>query len=320
MMAACDRAGEHRRALVTARCATMLLHTIALTACPAAQQGVHDDTSVPPSPQLEDDGDRGPDRDSGCPTHVPYTASVRARVVDEHGAGLPDARVQLCIWTNDGRMLCLEPGRADAAGDVLIDVAEAARCMVSATARVLLPQSRRPALYCAVELAIDDASVTVTDPYLLLEAAAPSELPPLDDEAGARTVAFDGLALEVTPAAIGAEAYQRLAAAVLAPEQVPACMAAAAPAFDLLVAFSPEGDVAGAGFPLALDNTLALEPGARIELFVQGGLACTLGDGTLVEKAAWRSLGDAVVSADGARIEARGSAAVPCLGWLGLRR
>lgn len=279
-----------------------------------------DEPQVIAPERLEDDGTTGPARDADCPSHVAFTASVRARVVDPSGAGVADARLQLCVWTNDGRMLCLEPGRADTAGDVVIDVADAARCMVSATARVLLPQSRRPALYCGIELPLDDATVTVADPYVLIEAPAPSSLPALGDEASARTVAFDQLTVEVVPSAIGAEAYQRLAAVVVPPEAAPACLTVDAPALDALIAFSPEVDVVGAGFPFAVDNTLGFEPGERVELLVQGGLECTLDDGTPVEKGAWHALGAADVSADGALIEATGVTALPCLGWLGLRR
>ena len=312
------------------RCTSLLLlSALALGACldvhddehhehnqPASDEPAHDDEAD----HLQDDGDLGPARDQACPEHVPFTASVHARVVDEDGAGLADARVQLCVWTVDARMLCLEPGRTDAAGDVLVDVAAPARCMVSATARVLLPQSRRPALYCGVELSLDDASVTVAAPYTLIEAAAPAALPAIGQEDQARAVAFDGLAVEVRPAAIGAEAYQRLAATTLTPEQAPACLAAEAPDFDLLVAFSPEVDVMGAGFPLTLDNELGLAPGDAVELAVQGGLECTLDDGSAVEKAAWHTLGTAIVSADGERIVTSGATSVPCLGWLGVRR
>ncbi len=304
---------------------TLVAVALALAACADQQAHQHvppaDDGAPHDAPaQLHDDGDLGPARDEACPEHVPFTASVRARVVDEEGTGLPDARVQLCVWTVDARMLCLEPGRTDDAGDVLIDVAEPARCMVSATARVLLPQARRPAIYCGVSLSLEDASVTVTDPYVLLEAASPSALPPLGQEDQARAVRFDQLDLEVTPADIGAEAYERLAAVVLPPGQAPGCMAAAAPELDLMVAFSPEIDVAGAGFPLAIDNTLGLEAGDEVDVLVQGGLACTLGDGTEVEKAAWHTLGTAAVSGDGERIVAGDTTAVPCLGWLGIRR
>ncbi|OGQ26713.1 MAG: hypothetical protein A2138_23260 [Deltaproteobacteria bacterium RBG_16_71_12] len=317
----CDRHPGPAAALTTSRVSTLLVLTAALTACidDHAREDAAEASPAPPV-RLEDDGDHGPARAEDCPAHVPFVASVRARVVDPAGAGVADARVQLCVWTNDGRMLCLEPGRSDAVGDVRIEVAPAARCMVSATARVLLPQSQRPALYCGIELPLDDASVTVADPYLLIEAPGPGSLPPVGDEATPRAVAFEELTVEVTPAAIGTEAYQRLAAVVVPPELAPACLLVGAPAFDALIAFSPEADVAGAGFPFAVDNTLGFEPGAHVELHVQGGLECSLDDGTQVEKGAWHLLGAATVSADGARVEAASATALPCLGWLALRR
>ena len=286
--------------------------------------------AAPPSPTpehappatatLQDDGDHGPARDPACPEPIPFIANVTTRVVDEAGAGLADARVQLCVWTNEPRMLCLEPGRADAQGDVRIEVAPAARCMVSATARVLLPQSRRPALYCDLELSQDDASLTVPDPFVLLEAPAPVLLPPLGDEGAAREVDLGAVRVDVTPTAIGAEEYPRLAAVKLTLDEAPGCLAAQAPPFDALVAFSPEVDVAGEGFSFSLDNDLGLEAGARVELQVQGGIDCRTEGGDLLEKGAWHRLGDARVDAAGARIVGQGESALPCLGWVGLLR
>lgn len=278
----------------------------------------------PPAPdpieQLEDDGELGPPRDPSCPDSIAWVATVRSRVVDPQGVGLADARVQLCVWTDEPRMLCLEPGRTDEHGDVLIEVAEAARCMVSATARVLLPQSRRPALYCSVELSAQDASLTVPDPYVLLEAPAPVHVPALGDETATREVDLGGVRVEATPEAIGAEEYGRMAAARLTLDEAPGCLAAAAPDFDALVAFAPEVDVEGAGFSFSVDNTLGLDAGDRVELFVQGAIDCRLEDGTLLEKGLWHALGDAVVDDSGASIEGQGESALPCLGWVGLRR
>lgn len=274
----------------------------------------------PPLPTLEDDGDLGPTRDPSCPAPVPYVASVRSRVVDPGGAGLTDARVQLCVWTDEPRMLCLEPGRADEHGDVLIDVAPAARCMVSATARVLLPQSRRPALYCELELSASDASLTVPEPFLLLEAPPPTSLPPLGDENAARVVDLGDVQLEVTPTAMGTEEYARLAGRTLTLDQAPSCLARNAPAFDLLLAMAPEADIDGAGFSFSVGQSLGLEPGDAVDVFVQGGIDCRAEDGTLLEKGAWHPLGAAVVEDDDARIAGVGASALPCLGWVGLRR
>jgi hypothetical protein len=295
-----------------------------LLACAAcAPPEAEREARVPPPPppaQLEDDGDRGPARDATCPEHVPFIASVRTRVVDSGGVGLADVRVQLCVWTVDARMLCLEPGRTNSRGDVDVEVAAAARCMVSATARVLLPQSRRPALYCDLELFTDDASLTVADPFLLLEAPAPVSVPPLGDEATAREVDLGGIRVEVTPAAIGADEYARLAGTMLTLAQAPGCLAAQAPAFDALVAFSPEVDIDGPGFSFSIDNTLGLEEGESAALFVQGGIDCRAQDGTLLEKGAWHRLGDATVVEQGARIAGAGASGLPCLGWIGLLR
>lgn len=270
--------------------------------------------------QLEDDGATGPPRDPACPEHLPFVASVRARVVDAAGDGLADARLQLCVWTDEPRMLCLEPAVSDAHGDVLVEVAPAARCMISATARVLLPQSRRPALYCDLELSSEDASHTVLDPYVLLEAPAPLSVPSVGDESSVRLVDLGGVQVEATPAAIGVEEYQRMAALTLPLDRAPRCLADRAPAFDMLVAFSPEVDITGAGFSFSLDNSIGATSGDPLGVFVQGGIDCRTPDGTLLEKGAWHPLGDARVTEDGERIEGEGDSALPCLGWIGLLR
>lgn len=293
-----------------------------VVACSSPEpQGPRSAEETPPAlEQLEDDGEAGPPRDPACPAHLPFVASVRARVVDAAGHGLADARLQLCVWTDEPRMLCLEPAISDAHGDVQVEVAPAARCMISATARVLLPQSRRPALYCDLELSSEDASHTVLDPYVLLEAPAATSVPPVGDEASARLVDLGGVQVEATPAAIGVEEYQRMAALTLPLDHAPRCLADRAPAFDLLVAFSPEVDITGAGFSFSLDNSIGGAPGDPFGVFVQGGIDCRTPDGTLLEKGAWHPLGDARVTEDGERIEGAGDSALPCLGWIGLLR
>lgn len=300
----------------------LLCLSFAAAACAPAPPAAPTPSAPVPEPieQIEDDGELGPTRDPSCPDTLAWVATVRSRVVDPVGVGLADARVQLCVWTDEPRMLCLEPGRTDEHGDVLIEVAEAARCMVSATARVLLPQSRRPALYCDVELSVEDATLTVPDPYVLLEAPAPILVPPLGDETAPRQMDLGGVRVDAIPNAIGAEEYGRMAAARLTLDEVPGCLAENAPAFDALVAFAPEVDVEGPGFSFSLDNTLGLDAGEHLELMVQGGIDCRLEDGTLLEKGLWHALGDAVVDASGATIQGQGASALPCLGWVGLRR
>jgi hypothetical protein len=241
--------------------------------------------------RLEDDGDRGLARDPMCGADRAWVSSVRARVQAPDGAPLAGAKLQLCVWTEPGagddRVLCLQPSDSDASGDVTVEVAEQARCMARVFARVLLPQSDRPALYCpiAVDAASDDASVTVADPYELV------------------TATTDG-------AAIGADGFS---AALLRGDDVPGCVRAHAPDLALAIAFTPETDVDAT---LSLPNDLGLAAGARAALWVQGGLGCTRGDGSFIEKGEWERVGDVVASADGARLAA--DTALPCVNWAGI--
>lgn len=264
--------------------------------------------------ELVDDGDRGPARPSSCPASVPFVATVRAQVVDPEGAGVADARVQLCVWTHEQRMLCLEPGRAGADGMVSIEVAGPAQCMETVTARVLLPSSTRPSVYCDLSPSLEDASFTIAVPFVLLDAGT-AIIPPEGAVDEVRTVDLaGGVSLEVTPSALRGDAYDRLAGAAFAVSDAPACMLAGAPSFRVLMGTSPEADIVAMSFPFSLPAPEGVVVGDALTVFVLGGLECKADDGTFFEKGHWHEVGEAVVDDDGL---ARGT--TPCLGWIGLR-
>jgi hypothetical protein len=237
---------------------------------------------------LQDDGVDST-RDASCPSTSAYVVSLRARVLDERGAGIEDAAVQLCTEAPDGRTFCLAPAFADPSGLATVEVAESARCITHATARVLVPGSTRPAVYCDVPLPLDDATVTVAEPYVLLEGHSD----------------LDGVTIDVD-----LDEPERLAARVLRQQQAPLCVQRGMPDGATVVAFAPDED---ADALFAVD--VALDDGP-VQVWARGALSCTLDDdsGTHLAKGAWTRLDDGVVQ-DGVA-----TGALPCLAWLALTR
>jgi hypothetical protein len=240
---------------------------------------------VPDRDLLEDDG-VDTTRDASCPSTSPFVVSVRARIVDESGAGIEDAAFQLCTEAPDGRTFCLAPAFADASGLATLDVADSARCIDHATARVLVPGSTRPAVYCDVPLPLDDATVTVAEPYVLLEGHSD----------------LDGVIVDVD-----LDEPERLAARVLTREQAPMCLQDGMPEGATIVAFAPDEDA---------DATFAIDVGVAdgpIEVWARGALSCTVDDETHLPKGEWTRLADGEVS------EGVATGEVPCLAWLAVR-
>lgn len=259
-----------------------------------------------------DDLSRSPD----CPASSPWITDVGGRIVDEAGAGVVGAFVQMCVRTDVGRLLCLRPTNTDDNGVFLADVAENARCLERATARVVKPQTDTASLYCAVPLSMDASSVTLPEPYVLVATTPATTLPPEGDGLAVQSVGFaDGVVVDVAPSALPDDTWTRLAARVLAADDAPACLRAEAPPLATLVAFSPELEIDGAGATAHLPNRSGLPAGAGVPVYALGSIDCRLADSTLVEEGHWQRIADGVVTADGASIDVVG---VPCLTWLGL--
>lgn len=260
--------------------------------------------------------DAGDARPPGCPSEASWVHTVRGRVIDESGAGLPEAKAQLCLRVApDGLLVCLQPATADASGRFEVELPVEARCLDRATARVLLPGTDRATAYCGITLPAGPV-IELDAPFTLYTTARATELPPLGDEAAVRTVRFaDGLELDVVPRDLfgAGGGYEELAARRVSTSTPDLCVLEGAPA-DLagLIAFSPEADLEGR-FAARIPNASQLAPAARVRVFVLGGLSCTVEPGVIVPEGEWAEAGEGVVGPDGRWIEAD----VPCLGWLG---
>jgi hypothetical protein len=85
---------------------------------------------------------------------------------------------------------------------------------------------------------------------------------------------------------------------------------------DGLCAFSPEFDLpTGESYAVSIPNNTGLADGAMVDLYVLGGLSCTLADGSHVTEGELVSFGTGTVSGD--VIESNNG--VPCVGWLGYK-
>jgi hypothetical protein len=236
-------------------------------------------------------------------------------VVDEQGRPVQGAKAQMCVRNPADRLLCLNPVDTEADGFFSIIVPENARCVAEATMRSLKPGADVSTFYCHVEA--EDAVVLLDSPAVLFPTQRPAALPPEGDINQERTVTFsDGLELDVTPFDFFGT-YGDLAAARIDPAEL--CFLEGQDTPRGVYAFSPEGDIDGEGFPVRIPNSDGLAPGTAVDLFVLGGLSCTLANGQSVAESEWAKFGTARVSGDGAMIVSDPGVGVPCLGWLGWR-
>ncbi|MFN7700357.1 MAG: hypothetical protein ACK6CU_29085 [Deltaproteobacteria bacterium] len=272
---------------------------------------------LPADPEL-DATDRT--RGAGCPASSRWVVAVRGRVVDERGDAIEGAFVQPCLLLGGtDRRVCLRPAMSDAQGVVTAILPPENRCVDEVALRMLVPDSTLATGYCAVPEPDESGVLVSSRPLVLVGTDAPRTLPPVGDEAASRELVFDGVSLTTTPRAIGSENYAELAARVLDGALATETCLGNGEAMDLLVAFSPESAVDDrAGLPSRVEAR-GFSPGERVELFVLGGLATMLADGSLVPEAEWHSFATVTVGEDGT-VQTPPGAGVPHLGWLGLRR
>lgn len=248
-----------------------------------------------------------------------WVVGVEGRVETPSGEGIAGARTQICVVPVGGELLCLAPPTTDASGAFQAAVAEpSARCAARMTLRVLLPGSINATSYCELELAPSDGVLTLADPIVVFPVERPACLPPEGDETEPRTITLaDGLELvDLRPEQTND--YDELAAG--RHDLSGHCLLARAPAGGFLGAygFRPEVDVLG-GVAVRIPNTTGLAPDTSVDLYVLGGLATSLADGTHVEEGEWARFGTGTVSADGARIDSDRGALLTALTWLAYR-
>lgn len=247
-------------------------------------------------------------RDPSC--RAAWIAGIAGRVVDEHGAPIPDARAQPCMQlAGTDRRLCLAPGTSDAHGRFAIEVLAEARCVDEVAMRVILPNEPRSTSYCPIALAPDDGVLTLDAPFTLFATAAPSAR-------GARTT-FDGAELDVRADDLDPGALDALTARVLDGDALArTCPGADHAGFELALTFAPETPVYESGAPFRITRALS---GDRFEVLVLGGLG-TLVAGELVPEGTWARIGTARRDAASGAIVPDASTRLPHLSTIALRR
>lgn len=303
---------------------SMFLCASTMTACTAGETpdaGAEPDgepSDAGPAEPEDNEPEAPPERPADCAAANPFIYEIRGSVETEAGLPAVGAKAQMCVRTSSDLLVCLQPADVEEDGSFVISVPENARCMNRATTRVLVPLADSATVYCPVDLDGEEGVVELETPYVIVDTQQPTALPPIGDETAARDVDFDsGLSLDIVPDDMFGQDYERIAARVLGADGAQACAVADAPvAFDGFVAFSPEGDLPegkGAGAQIPTD----LAAGTQVDIYVQGGLLCTLDDGTELEEAVWGRVGTAEVDPTGAFIDVTGDITVPCLNWLG---
>lgn len=268
------------------------------------------------------DGGQQDAQDLAC-TGGETVTRLQGVVWDEADQPETDAKVQVCIRVAaTGVLRCLSPEDTDAVGTFGVDVPDGLRCMESVALRVLVPGTPAATTYCVADIAGRGPVVEVEAPLVVYATTPPSVLPDAGDTGTERTVVFeDGLELDIVPDRFfgpnldAQEDYEALAARRLDDIPTEQCFMEGAPAFDGLYAFSPEGDVDGASFPIRIPNATDLAPGASVSLFILGGLSTRLPDETTVPEAEWFEYGTGVVATGGDVIEAE----LPYFSWLAYR-
>lgn len=251
---------------------------------------------------------------------------VRLSGTVELSDGTTDAGVkaQVCLRrAASDVVLCLRPVDTAADGTFSVTMPPNERCVEQLSLRVLKTASTFATTYCHIETSEQGADLVVADPFVIFDTSAPADLPAVGDVDTAREVDFGGgVTLNVIPSQLesevdAAEAYEVLRAVVLDPATTSSCFIDPADGFDAYVGFDPEVNVRGDSYDAILPNPAGHPAGARVDIFVQGGLFVKLEDGQLVPEADWVRSGFGTVSDDGASIEAPG--AVAGLNWLAWR-
>lgn len=277
-------------------------------------------TTLPPPDSISAAPSMEVPRPGSCDEAYQWVTEIRGWVVDDQGAPVPAAKAQACInLAPDGTLLCLQPGDTAADGSYTIFVNAEARCMEKVSMRVLKPGTGRVTAYDTASFdTVSQAVLQLNEPTVLYQ-AVPGDAPAEGDPLEARTISFyDGLEIDLVPDRFFAS-YGDLGVRRLDAEASPGLYFLEGLEAPMgLYGFVPEGDVEGEPFPVRIPNDNALAPGAVVDLYVLGGLSCTLADGTHVPEGEWMQYGEGTVDAEGAFIvSAPADGGLPCLNWMG---
>lgn len=273
------------------------------------------------TPDATDDPD-GSSSGAGECTEGTLVSILRGRVEAEDGSPVALARPQACVIVQGGELICLRPPETNADGAFLQSVPFEAQCMARMAMRVTEGDGTRATTYCPAVLPESGSVLAFTEPFVLFDTDAPLSLPEIGDGSAARDVVFAGdLVLGVTPERLqfAFGAYGDLRAAPVELDAAGLCFLETARPMGGLWAFYPEAGVivGGEGMPLRFPNTQGYSAGAAVDLFVLGGLDCSLSDGTHVPEGEFYLYGQGHVSADGQQIESDAGSGLPCMTWFG---
>ncbi len=266
------------------------------------------------------DGHAGIDTTPGS-CGADWVVGVTGRVTDPAGNGLPGARTQLCV-TTPTNYLCLSPPTTNETGAFDIGIEDlSARCVVWSVMRTTLYTDRYASSYCDLDPMPVDGVHVMPDPIIMHPVEPPPCLPASAPEAEARTVAFaDGLALvDLIPDNIANPSYYfELAAARV--DLTGSCMLDHAPdgGLDATWGLRPDVNVSD-GVAMRFPNVTGLAAGARVDLYVMGGLSTNLAGDTPVEEGHWANYGTGTVNAEGTFIDSDEGSRLPTLNWVGYR-
>ena len=260
-------------------------------------------------------------RDPTCPAGRNWIRFVEATVESE-GDRVAGAKPQMCITHTNG-YICVEPVDTCEDGTWFQELTEDIRCVEKMVMSVSKPGDFA-STFC--ELSLDEEGVLrIDEPLEIYPVSTQPDKPPLGDATEARTVELqDGVQLELVPSSLEEcfedgfrcdRVYGPLGVRRIGPDEATPCFVDPAEPPDALYAFNVSNDVDGT-VPVRLENQDGLAPGTVVDVFVLGGLFCTLPDGGEVEEGEWRAFGTATVSADGQFIE---GGEIPCVNWFGYR-
>jgi hypothetical protein len=229
--------------------------------------------------------------------------TLRARVVDDRGAPLPELVVTAC---GDGCTF----GATDARGDVVMDV----RRYMRSAAMMVHGRAKYASFYLLFPSGSSDPDLgTVVAPAL---PPGTEELPTdgraADRTFGDLTLSFaEGAKVEVDGIEFSEGPERRFSAVEVPKEKAPRW---AAGDFAAVYALNPFGTNVDPGASVTIANTKGLPAGSKVEIFVHGADVFS----RVLPFADFTKVGEGTVSADGATITSDG-AIVRQLTWIGVR-
>jgi hypothetical protein len=178
-------------------------------------------------------------------------------------------------------------------------------------------------MYCGLDLSLasDTGEIILREPSVTYATIAADNKPAYAPAEMSRDVGFpSGIVMTVVPDDLfGVEPesdYATLSTRHVLPDERGLCFLGESTQPDHLFTFAPELAVLGDGAAISFENRYDYSAGQPLELWLLGGLDCTV-DGEHIEEGLWTQVGTAEVNAAGDRIET--DFKLPCLTWIGLR-